>query len=174
MRVPILLGLIAAGCGAAESPPPEPTVAEMVEELRVKNTALDAKYGIGQGGRWDVDQDTATLVFSDANGTPQQRCRMQIVGDVSTRSGTWMWSWGNSSVEPRCKDRMDEVRRYGREHGLAHWDERVFEATEEDGWEFAAVATHVLQGVGAYRGPADHSAVFLVMLSIEDLRPAGK
>lgn len=53
------------------------------------------------------------------------------------------------------------VRRYGERHHLEPLTTRVVSASEEQAWEFAAVADLLGRAQCAYRGPAGETLVFM-------------
>lgn len=137
-------------------------VRKAVSFLEKRQARLWKKFRIGEYERFDWDQETGQLVFSHG-GKPRVIVDIVFVGSVSTRSNTWLWSWANDSYLENVKSRMREVRRYGAEHRLlklaaAHWS-----ATEHDGWEMTAVASLLLDAVGAYRSPSERGFSFMIM-----------
>jgi hypothetical protein len=144
----------------------------LVDESRVYmqqcQDALEAEFRIVDHERWDVDQDTGELVFSN-DGVVALVARIQFVGSVSTTSGTWLWSWADDSIEPALYARTAEVREYGRWHRVDRLTEGHWPAAESDGWEMAAVANFLLKARGVYRAPFETGFSFLV---ITDIRKA--
>ena len=52
-------------------------------------------------------------------------------------------------------------RAFGEGHALAEFTTRKIACSEEEAWRFTAVALHLSEGVGAYRGPAGTTLVFM-------------
>lgn len=137
-------------------------ISKAVSFLEKRQTRLWKKFRIGEYERFDWDQETGQLLFSHS-GKPRVIVDIVFVGSVSTRSNTWLWSWANDSYLENVKSRMREVRGYGAQHRLlklaaAHWS-----ATEQDGWEMTAVASLLLDAVGAYRSPSERGFSFMIM-----------
>lgn len=140
-------------------------VQRSVEYLQAKQDALAREYQLNDHERYDWDQDSGHLVFSN-QGRPAVIADFQFVGSVSKRTGTWLWSWANASNLEAVRARVREVRAYGDQHRLlklacAHWS-----AKEEDGWEMAAVAAYLLKAKGAYRSPDGNTFAFMIMTDV--------
>ena len=72
----------------------------------------------GHHERWDYDQESATLTFSNA-GVPAVVADDEFIGSISNTSGTWRWSWANFHLHPNVVGRISAVREYGRERHFA-------------------------------------------------------
>jgi hypothetical protein len=84
----------------------------LVHELMDKNKRFEERYGKHE--RWDWDDVTATLTFSDPVN-PTVRIDVTVVG--STEGDSWEWSWANSNYEARSKIDMEKVREFGEANG---------------------------------------------------------
>jgi hypothetical protein len=127
-----------------------------------KNEKWLERYKINSWPRWDYAMEEATLTFSAA-GVPKVVFRMQVVG--STKGDSWEWSWGNPHIPEACKARMLEVKEFGAAKQWARLTSLFLTNDEYLGWECASVASHILNGIGAYRCPAEGDFVYLVVLS---------
>lgn len=146
---------------------------ELVEKsmryAQERQAELERDFDLSRHERWDLDQDTGALVFSN-DGVPAVVAEFQFVGSLSDKSGTWLWAWGNSSIEPGLRDELEAVRAFGEGRGFARLTDRKWKAEEVDGWEMAAVTAYLLKARGLYRPPFDGGVSFLV---ITDIRRAG-
>jgi hypothetical protein len=133
---------------------------DSMDELQLKTEAHLNVWGFGSFERWDVDQDTGELIFSNADGT-KAVAPMQIIGTYNTTDGTWLWAWDNPSVVDSLKSHALKVRDYGEQHNIAALTERKWVGSEEDAWAMAALATKLCEAQGAYRGPAGSTYVFM-------------
>jgi hypothetical protein len=140
-------------------------VRQSIEYLQQRQDALAREYRLADHERYDWNQDTGLLVFSNA-GTAAVVAEFQFVGSLSTRTNTWLWSWANGSDREGVRSRMREVRAYGEEHRLLRLSCPYWSAVEEDGWEMAAVAAFLLKAKGVYRSPHDHMLSFLLITEI--------
>lgn len=167
-------GLICSGCyqrvRLLNWPRNEAAFAELVETstayLQARQNELESRFRVNDCPRYDWYQETAELVFSD-RGKPVVVADIQFVGSLSTRSGSWMWSWANESLLESAKSRIREVRAYGDTHSFlklacAYWES----GDETDGWEMTAVSAFLLGAKGAYRSPDERGSTFMVMTDI--------
>ncbi|MBC7856885.1 MAG: hypothetical protein IAF94_25930 [Pirellulaceae bacterium] len=169
----LLLTLAAAGCSSAAKPPAGAATSKefqylldsSVKELQVKNSAHQS-WGLGKFDRWDLDQDTGTLVFSNPDGSTVTTTA-QIIGSFSTSDNSWLWAWDNPSIEGKLKQDALQVKAYGEEHGIERLTTRKWTGTEEDAWAMAALAVKLCGSEGAYRGPSGNSYVFITFRDIK-------
>jgi hypothetical protein len=136
-----------------------------VHYLDARQDQLRTHYRLDDHERYDWNQDSGQLVFSNA-GEPAVVADIQFVGSVSTRSHTWMWSWANESYLESVRSQVRRVRAYGDEHRLLKLACAYWTAEEEDGWQMTAVTALLLQAMGAYRSPGDHGFTFMVMTNV--------
>jgi hypothetical protein len=134
-----------------------------LHESMAKNHVWLEKYRINDWPRWDYSMEEATLAFSE-NGQVKVICDMQVVG--STNGDSWEWSWGNTNFPLACRQLMQAVNEFGQEKKWETLTTLFLNNDEYLGWECAAIANHVLNGVGAYRCPSgDGNFVYVVILS---------
>src|SRR5439155_17718984 len=107
-----------------------------------------------------------TIVFSD-EGVPQVVARVQLVGSVSKKTGTWLWAWANPSIEAHLRRDLDEVKRLGERRGIWQLSTAKWEADVVDGWEMTSIAAYVLQAKAAYRMPHEHLFTFAIFDAVE-------
>lgn len=140
-------------------------VSDAIEELETKQDRLQERFDLSKHERWDLDQQTGEIVFSNA-GVPAVAARFQFVGSTSTVSDTWLWSWANFSLERSNVEEMLTVRTFGEAQRFATLIVPKWPAAEEDGWELTAVATKVLDAEGAYRAPTEAGFVFMALTEV--------
>lgn len=143
----------------------EEFVCTCCEELTKKNEALGAQFALGSHKRYDWDQETGQLVFSN-DGVPAVTADVDFVGSISTTSNTWLWAWANFHLLEPVRARVEALRDYGEAHGFPHLTTAKWPAEMADGWEMAAIAAHVLQAKGVYRSPSDKGALFMLISGI--------
>jgi hypothetical protein len=136
-----------------------------VAYLEPKQERLTKIYRLAGHGRYDWNQGTGQLVFSNG-GVPSVIAEIQFVGSVSPVSGTWMWSWANRSFDEVVREQVRRVRAHGAKRRMMKLACPVWEATEEDGWEMTAVTAFLLRAEGAYRTESRGGQTFMVMTSV--------
>ncbi|EKE77799.1 DUF6882 domain-containing protein [Gallaecimonas xiamenensis] len=141
-------------------------VTESHNYLTDRQDELVAQYKLGEHKRFDWDQDTGSLVFSN-DGVVAVIAKVQFVGSVSTTSNTWLWSWANSTVRDNVKDQMHIVRDFGERSGFAALTTDKWEADEVDGWEMTSITAWLLNAKGAYRTPSENGFTYMVITEIQ-------
>jgi len=112
--------------------------------------------------RFDYQQEGAVLTFSGASAT-RLVVDIQLVGSVSTKSGTWLWAWDNATILDEAAESVHVLRKYGAQHGFEKLSTAKWPADEVDGWEMAVVACLLLGGEGVYRVPGQDGFLFMVL-----------
>jgi hypothetical protein len=127
-----------------------------------------AEYKIGDYKRFDWNQQTGELVWSDS-GVPKVIAKVQFVGSISTINNTWLWSWGNPTILADVKKDILKVKAYGEQHHLEKLTTAGWPAEEADGWEMTAIAAKLLEAKGAYRAPNSngHGFTFLIIKEMD-------
>jgi hypothetical protein len=100
---------------------------------------------------------------------PKVEARIVIVGSISTKSNTWLWSWANSYFDDVRAPEIESVRENGIKHGIRRLTEPKWPADETDGWEMTSVAASLLDSSAAYRSPSPAGARFLVLSDLKRL-----
>jgi len=111
------ISLLVASVAQAAEPGWDDLVLKSNAYMRLQGEKLESEYGLSKHERWDIDQDSGELVFSNG-GIPAVVAKFQFVGSVSTTSHTWLWSWANASILPSLSQRIHIVRDYGQKHGF--------------------------------------------------------
>lgn len=160
-------GASLAGFEEEESEAWRSFVMNCMEELQVKQDRLEREHSISQYKRWDWDQRSAELVFSNG-GVPGVIATTEFVGSVSMESGTWLWSWANPYVHESVRSRIEAVYELGESKDFPYLTVPEWPAETVDGWEMAAVAAHVLDALGVYRGPdGDRCFAYLLLTQVK-------
>ena len=157
----IFLMLALAGC-SERSADVDATVfiQKSVEGLRTQTTAHAATWHLGEEANWDADQDAGRLRFTFDDGTIAE-AEFQIVGTYNTLDGTFLWGWDHPSVAEPLRKHASLAKQFGAKHGLSRYTDRKVKCSEEDAWEFTAVAARLANANGAYRGPAGTALVYM-------------
>lgn len=141
-------------------------VKEAYKFLSERQKALMEEYKLGDHERFDWDQGTSSLVFSN-DGVPAVVAKVQFVGSVSTVSNTWLWSWANTSIVDEAKDQIYRVKDFGDKHGYDALTTEKWQGDEVDGWEMTSIAAFLLDAKGAYRTSSDNGFTYMVITDIE-------
>lgn len=136
------------------------TLARSMEELRLKQAANSAAWGLGATERWDADLENGFIRFGGRDGI-NVSAPVQVIGTFNADTETWLWGWDHPSVKPALAHAARLCRDFGARYGLRRFTERTFACSEADAWEQTALALHLSGGEGAYRGPMGAVRVFM-------------
>lgn len=131
--------------------------------LFARQDDCDSIYHIGRFEHWYYDQATGKLTFSNKD-TIKLVIDYEEVGSISLKSNTWLWSWDNSSIEPKVKSQITNVRDYGDKRDFKKLTEAKWKADLYDGWEMTAIAAYLMKAKGAYRIPIHDSSLYSFMI----------
>ena len=155
-----------------ELPQPLPTFAGFVETclaaLVARNRDNQRQWSIERATRWQLDMDRRQLMFFMPDGR-RVSAEPQIIGSLDSRRGRWLWAWDNTSIDAPLREHAGMLREYGRRWNLAPLTTASWPATEQDGWNMAALALHLFRAQGAYRAPGDGLMVFMTFANVKVL-----
>lgn len=163
------LGALAIGCGKTDKAFDQLKQASM-QELQLKTQAATG-WGLGKFDRWDFDQDTGILVFSNHDGYTA-KCSAQIAGTYDSAAKSWQWAWADSSINDKLKADSLKVRNYGETNGFKKLTEALWLGTETDAWDMAAITCKVCGDQGVYRGPASDTLFVFFSFGPVELKKA--
>ncbi len=138
---------------------PDRSLDASMHYLDAVTNAHNATWRLGSA-RWDVDLDAGTIVFHNDRDW-RVSAPVQVIGTLNTADGTWLWGWDHPSVPEPQRAHAALVRDFGAQYGLEAFTTRHIEASEEDGWQFAALACYLAKAQGAYRGPSGQTMIFM-------------
>ncbi len=140
-------------------------VSECHQQLCTRQELLDGQFGLSKHKRWDYDQQTGLLTFSN-NGVPAVISNIEMIGSISTASDTWLWSWANFHILPDVRAQIVAAREFGEKKGFPRLTVPKWQADEIDGWEVSAIAACILDAKGVYRVPTEKGFLFMAMTDI--------
>lgn len=140
---------------------------EAMHTLIEQNRGLD----LNRWPRWDHDLAKHELTFSDG-GEVRVRADVQVVGTTGRKD--WLWSWANPNWTDAMTTDARDVRLFGEEHGISELITPSLKASDLNalGWELTAVAAKVTGSIGAYRPSGDAGGLFLLIRSLDEVKPA--
>jgi len=89
-----------------------------------------------------------------------------MVGSVSDRSNTWMWSWDNPYLLDNVKEEMLKVKAYGEKNGIEKLIQPKWSGNEDDGWAMTAIAARILKAKGAFSFLSDEMMIYVVFSDV--------
>lgn len=139
-------------------------IAESFAWLQEKQQPFLDEFRITEHDRWDWDQDSGLLVFSNA-GTPRVEAEISFSGTLSTARNTWMWAWANDSLTEKIKSDSLAMRELGDDENYLKLASALWPANEADGWAMTAVMAMALDAIGAYRTPDEAGFAYMIVKS---------
>lgn len=148
----------------------EAILARSFEQLQLKTQSHVDAWGLGSTERWDVDFDQGLLLFSSPGLSVTSR--VQVIGTHNPEDGSWIWGWEHPAVEPLLARDAVLVKAFGERYELSRYTTAEIRCTEDEAWQFTALACHLAEASGAYRGPTDTVDVFMTFhdITIEQTR----
>ena len=136
---------------------------EAYSYLNKQQEICRANYKLGEYQNWYYDHLTGKLTFSN-NGIPELIIIYELVGSVSQKTNTLLWSWANPHIEHEVNTDIIRVRDYGVKCDIPKLVTEKWNADETDGWEMTAIAAYILKAKGAYRVPHKENDLFSFMI----------
>ena len=90
---------------------------------------------------------------------------LQFIGSFSSSTNTWLWAWANFSILEPLREGVKNVRDLGDANRFPRLTTPKWKATEEDGWQMAAVAAQAMGALGVYRVPTSYGFAFIAIMS---------
>lgn len=128
-------------------------------ELRLKTEGHNSTWRTGESS-WDADLDAGQITFRNPKGWVIT-APVQLIGTLVPDSGTWLWGWDHPSAPEPVRAHAKLVHAFGAAQGLDALTTRQIEASEDDAWQFTALAAHLAGANGGYRGPTGRALVFM-------------
>lgn len=146
------------------------TYAEILKQSREyllkQQDNLKKKYGLDDYLQMDFEQHTGEMVFT-LKGGRKVIMTFHVVGSISDRSKTWMWSWDNLYLLENVTEEMLKVKAFGEENGIEKLTSPKWPGNDDNGWEMTAIAAWVLKSKGAFSFLSDEMMVFVVFEDIK-------
>ena len=117
------------------------------------------RWGLGSSDRWDLDQTTGIIRWTFPEKIAEAPA--QLLGTYSTTHATWLWAWGNSSIQPGLREASESVRRWGESNEQPFLTTAQLEVTEEQVADLVAIAFRLTRATGFYRSAADATIPYI-------------
>lgn len=156
---------------AAQAQSPRDFIDRSVTEMRAKTDAHAKQWRLGRETGWDVDQDKGEIEIRFADGSAV-RAPVQIVGTYNRKDQVFQWAWGHSSVVAGMRRHAENAREWGVRNRQAKYASRVIPATQEEAFQFTAVAATLSAAKGVYRGQTGTAWVYMTFGEVRQSKPA--
>lgn len=136
------------------------------EYLLMQQDNIKQNYDLDNYLQMDFEQEAGKMIFTMKEGK-KVIMSFLVVGSISDRTNTWMWSWENPYLLENVTREMLKVRSFGEENGLEKLIQPKWPGNDDDGWEMTAIAAWVLKSKGAFSFLTDEMMVFVVFKDIK-------
>ena len=136
------------------------------EYLLGQQEIITKQYGLDDYEQMDYEQETGKMIFT-LKGGRRVIMTFHVVGSISDRSNTWMWSWDNPYLLENVTEEMLKVKAFGEKNGIEKLTNPKWSGNDDDGWEMTAIAALVLKANGAFSFLSDEMLVFVVFTDIK-------
>lgn len=132
-----------------------------------KNERLEAERALSSYARWDYDEETQLITFSNPGKRPTAgkpatlAFRYTDVGTFSLESQSWLWAWANESNSEEMVEKAVVLQELHQATRKRLFTEPLIECDEYLAWALAAVAVEHFGSLGVYRAPVEHLWVFM-------------
>ena len=132
--------------------------------LQQRQQALQAEYQIANYQPDGYDQALGTLRFKNAEGNILAFEYIPI-GSWAKPNETFMWGWGNQTVEPERRAESERIKALAEKTGYDIFHKPVFKCDEEMAWDMVALSAHELNAIGVYRVPHEELRIFFALMN---------
>ncbi|KRC04212.1 hypothetical protein ASE11_03905 [Hydrogenophaga sp. Root209] len=147
--------------GASEDQTPESQrLFEALTLLQRQTAEHSANWGLGSETNWNLDINEGWLSWTLGDGRVVQAA-VQVVGTYNTKNNSFMLGWDHPSVPEPLRRAAQQVHTLGQELGIHRWTTRSVDCTEDEAWQFTALAAQQDGASGAYRGDANGTWVYM-------------
>lgn len=147
--------------GASEDQTPESQrLFEALTLLQRQTAEHSANWGLGSETNWNLDINEGWLSWTFGDGRVVQAA-VQVVGTYNTKNNSFMLGWDHPSVPEPLRRAAQQVHTLGQELGIHRWTTRSVDCTEDEAWQFTALAAQQDGASGAYRGDANGTWVYM-------------
>lgn len=140
---------------------PDLIITRANNEMQLRSQAAADMWGLDTA-TWGVDLHTGTITFTSNEKELTVTAPVQVIGTYDTENSTWLWGWDHPSVSESLGEYARRVRDFGEQYHQEALTTRKIVASMDDAWEFTALACHLADGQGGYKGVSGSTCVFMV------------
>ena len=139
-----------------------------VDELKEKQSLLQAEHRFGSYTRWSFDQTIGLLEMYDADDRKVCEADVIFIGSHAGNANTWRWAWSNETLLPGHREKSAPLKALGDLTGLDLFvSEQAFVIDDEPmAWDLAAIIVKYLNALGVYRAPHGQLNSFLALTGV--------
>jgi len=162
----LIIGIVfSMNISASEKFDLENYISASMEGLLIQNETHMNTWGIGKSGTWNVDQEAGIIEWSFPEGKAAT-APVQIIGTYNSNDSSFLWAWDHPSILEPLQEHAKLVKAFGLKHSIKKFTERKVIVTENEAWEFIAVANRLAGSNGGYRAEAGGPLGFMTFGTI--------
>jgi len=142
---------------------------EATAYLSKQQDTAKREFDLESWEQYSLDPETGTFTFS-RKGKPGVVAHALVVGSITGKPRTWLWSWADLSAPESLSKPILRVQKFGKDHGFKKLTDPTWPGKKTDGWEMAAAAALILSAKGAYRAPFEDGFIFLIFTDIHRVK----
>ena len=131
-----------------------------VQAIEQKNQAVAKALGIQRLSQANIDLQMGLIFFKVAQNS--QAYEMDVIGSYDPQTKTLQWAWENPDLDPDLKITATQLKAYGAQHQIAALNTPNLNCTEQQAWQYTAMAAHLAGADGAYSAMLKGKRVFVV------------
>ncbi len=167
-----ILGLLFGTAVHGETASPQDYIKQSYLGLQDQQAVNDRLWHMSEANQWNLDLKAGEIEFSFPDGH-RVRAPFQIVGGYNAKMGQFLWGWDFPGIPESLTRDAKLVKAWGQERNLERWTTRKISCTEDEAWEFTAVAARLSGATGAYRVPTQAQGPIL-FVTFGNIRIDGK
>jgi hypothetical protein len=136
-------------------------------KLEAKNVALEARFGLGDHDRYDVDLEKQTLVFSK-EGKPRVVARAVLIATFSDSSRAWAWGGYNKNLPVSVREASAALADAVPERDIWEVSTPLFPTDAATAWVLAALVCDRAGAEGMYRTPTEGGRAYLLLRDVRE------
>lgn len=148
-------------------------IRDSLNYIEKQNSYCQKFYRLGEFSRMDYEQESGKMTFSNEGVIPRVVADFQIIGSLSSGSGTWLWAWDNPYLLENTVNAAVEIRKFGRDNGIPDLTRPKWKAGEQQALEMTALSAYLLKAKGTYEFQSDDILVYTVFTEITWVGSAG-
>ncbi|SHJ28504.1 hypothetical protein SAMN02745181_1657 [Rubritalea squalenifaciens DSM 18772] len=121
---------------------------------------LEEHWHFSKVTEWGLDDEAGLIHWTLPNGK-QVSAACQVMGTYDLGTGSFLWAWGNESIDSNLKEDAQRVHDFGQQNGVDFLTFRKLDCAEDDVWDLIALASQICDSRGAYCGEMDGVLIYV-------------
>lgn len=144
----------------------KPNDAYYLQAIEKKNQAVAKSLGIQRLSQATIDLKMGLIFFKVGKDT--QAYEIDVIGSYDPSSKSLEWAWENSALDEDLKITAGKLKSYGEKNNIAALKTPSLNCSEQQAWQYTALAAHLTGVDGAYSAEVKGKRVFVVFKTNSD------